>query len=97
MEESATKRVSTVVGPEGLLLTLANLPSQNARWVPRRKAEVVIAVSGGMLTMAEACERYAISSDEFTEWERAYARGGLLRLRNRRTNGSKSESLDGAR
>ena len=92
MEEGVTKRVSRVVGPEGLVLTLASLPSRNARWVPRRKAEVVVAVSGGILTMAEACERYAISSDEFAEWERAYEQGGLPRLRNRRINGSKSES-----
>ena len=85
MDESATKRVGQVVGPEGLALTLASLPSPNARWVPRRKAEVVVAVSGGILTMAEACERYAISTEEFMEWERAYEQGGLLKLRHRRT------------
>ena len=92
MEESATKRVGRVVGPEGRVLSLANMPSRNARWGPRRKAEVVIASSGGMLIMAEACERRAISNDELKEWERAYQEGGLTRLRSRRINHSKSES-----
>lgn len=87
MEERAKIRVSRVEGPDGSALTLASLPSLNVRWVARRKAEIVIAVSGGILTMEEACERYAISAQEFTEWERAYEEGGLLRLRNRRTKG----------
>ncbi len=29
------------------------------RWVPRRKAQVVAAVQGGVLTLDEACHRYA--------------------------------------
>jgi hypothetical protein len=97
MEESATERVSQIVGPEGLALTLASLPSPNARWVARRKAEVVIAVSGGILTMAEACQRYGISTEEFLDWERAYQRGGIRWLRTRCRSHTKSESKDGSR
>ena len=31
----------------------------------RRKAEVVAAVRGGLLSLEEACSRYALNSDEF--------------------------------
>ena len=37
-----------IPGPDGTLLTLADLPPPNTkRWVIRRKAEVVAAVRGG--------------------------------------------------
>ena len=48
-----------IVGPTGAALTLADLPPANTqRWVIRRKAEVVAAVRGGLLTREEARERY---------------------------------------
>jgi len=48
-----------VIGPTGAPLTLSDLPPENTqRWVIRRKAEVVAAVHGGLLTLDEACERY---------------------------------------
>jgi hypothetical protein len=81
MEESAKTRGNHVVGPDGQVLTLANLPLQNTRWVARRKAEIVLAVSGGILSMTEACARYALSSDEFITWERSYLKRGLAGLR----------------
>ncbi len=41
-----------VMGPDGTPLTLDDLPPANTtRWVIRRKAEVVAAVRGGLLTM----------------------------------------------
>jgi hypothetical protein len=49
--------------------------------VARRKAEVIAAVHGGLLTMADACRRYSLSSDEFLEWERHFKRHGLEGLR----------------
>lgn len=80
-EKNDTKGVH-VIGPDGDVLTLANLPPKNlVRWVARRKAEVVIAVHGGLLSLAEACERYNISPEEFLCWERDYARDGLEGLR----------------
>ena len=76
------RRISYVVGPDGLVLTRASLPrSRNTRWVARRKAEVVLAVSGGILSITEACASYAISTDEFMEWERSYMQRGLPGLR----------------
>jgi hypothetical protein len=50
-----------------------------------RKAEVVTAVEGGLLTLKEACERYSISVEEFTGWCRALDRSGLRGLRVTRT------------
>ena len=45
-----------VIGPTGAALTLADLPPPNTeRWVIRRKAEVVAAVRGGLLSLDDAC------------------------------------------
>ena len=58
MGEDRRGRVSYVIGPDGSPLTLADLPPPNTkRWVIRRKAEVVAAVRGGLLSLDEACKR----------------------------------------
>jgi hypothetical protein len=82
MQDGGNTRGRHVVGPDGTLLTQASLPqSQGTRWVARRKAEVVIAVCSGIITMADACARYAIAPDEFLGWERAYMQKGMPGLR----------------
>ena len=82
MGNSSVRPVSHVIGPGGNILTFDNLPPKNTRrWVPRRKAEVIAAVDGGLLTLTEACARYAISHEEFSSWIQAYARHGLAGLR----------------
>jgi predicted Rossmann-fold nucleotide-binding protein len=43
-------------------------PPDTRRWVMRRKAQVVAAVRGGLLTFEEACERYRLSEEEFKSW-----------------------------
>lgn len=74
-----------VVGPTGAPLTLADLPPANTqRWVIRRKAEVVTAVRGGLLTLEEACERYRLTTDEFLSWQKAIDRWGMPGLRTTR-------------
>lgn len=71
-----------VIGPLGEPLTLESLPPRNCtRWVPRRKAEVVAAVNGGLLTIGEACARYDLTLEEFAGWLRAVDRSGLKGLR----------------
>ncbi len=71
-----------VVGPLGEALTLDTLPPPaTRRWVVRRKAEVVAAITGGLLTMQEACERYALTLEELGSWQRAIERSGLPGLR----------------
>ena len=47
----------------------------------RRKAEVVAAVRGGLISIEEACERYKLTVDEFLSWQRSIDRYGLPGLR----------------
>jgi hypothetical protein len=76
---------AAVIGPDGRHLTLADLPSPGIkRWVTRRKAEVVAAVHGGLLTEEDACRRYELTKEEFAGWERLYERHGVKGLRTTR-------------
>ncbi len=71
-----------VIGPVGELLTLDSLPGVNTvRWTVRRKAEVVTAVRGGLLTFDEACARYRLAMDELISWQRGMDRSGMPGLR----------------
>lgn len=71
-----------VVGPDGFPLTLANLPPKDTqRWVIRRKAEVVAAVRGGLLSLDDACQRYRLSVEEFVSWQRSIDSRGMPGLR----------------
>lgn len=82
MIENQKIRPAQVIGPLGTPLTLADLPpSSTRRWVARRKAEVVAAVDGGLLTLAEACDRYELTIEEFASWQRFVDRSGLPGLR----------------
>lgn len=82
MIENQNIRPAKVIGPLGELLTLDTLPPPDTtRWVVRRKAEVVAAVSGGMLSVDEVCERYRLTSEEFAAWQRAIDRSGMPGLR----------------
>jgi len=72
----------SVIGPDGRTITLADLPQrETTRWVTRRKAEVVAAVQGGLLSLDEACERYRLSVEEFLSWQHAIAHHGMEGLR----------------
>jgi hypothetical protein len=78
-----SKRANYVVGLNGDVITLADLPSPHTtRWVMRRKAEVVLAVHGGLLSLDDACRRYRLTTEEFFAWQRAIERHGLLGLRS---------------
>lgn len=72
----------SVPGPYGERITLKDLPRPGThRWVIRRKALVVAAVDGGLLTLDEACTRYHLSHEEFQAWARDYHEFGLQGLR----------------
>ena len=82
MLENLKMRPASVIGPLGEMLTLNALPPANhTRWVIRRKAEVVAAVNGGILTIDEACDRYSLTVEEFVSWQRAVDRSGIQGLR----------------
>lgn len=81
-EQQMRARVRYVIGPDGSPLTVADLPpADTKRWVIRRKAEVVAAVRGGLLSIDEACAKYTLTVDEFLSWQRSIERHGLPGLR----------------
>lgn len=81
MLENMHGRPAAVMGPFGPL-TLEDLPpSDTIYWVSRRKAEVLAAINGGMLTTAEACTRYRLSREELDGWQRSIERAGIPGLR----------------
>ena len=72
MIENQKIRPAQVIGPLGEPLTIDSLPPPSTtRWVVRRKAEVVAAVNGGLLSVDEACERYGLTLEEFAGWQRS--------------------------
>ena len=74
-------------------LTMADLPPKDTkRWVIRRKAEVVAAVRGGLLSLEEACDRYKLTVDEFLSWQRSIDRHGLPGLRATRIQTTESRA-----
>ena len=63
-------------------MTFEDLPSPNTkRWVIRRKAQVVVAVRSGLISLEEACSRYNLSVEEFLSWQRLIDRHGVPGLR----------------
>jgi len=91
MIENQKIRPAQVIGPLGESLTLESLPPPTTtRWVVRRKAEVVAAVNGGLLSVDEVCDRYNLSLEEFATWQRAVDRSGMPGLRVTRIQHYKS-------
>ncbi|MGB3243210.1 MAG: DUF1153 domain-containing protein [Sulfitobacter sp.] len=67
---------------DGTVMSQGDLPKPTTkRWVASRKAAVVRGVIYGLLTQAEALERYQISEDEFLEWVRAVSNHGEAALK----------------
>jgi hypothetical protein len=82
MLENQKIRPAQVIGPLGEPLTIADLPPPSTkRWVVRRKAEVVAAVNGGLLTIDDVLERYGLTLEEFAGWQRSVDRSGMQGLR----------------
>jgi len=82
MIENHKIRPAKVIGPLGEPLTIDSLPPPDTtRWVVRRKAEVVAAVNGGLLSVDDVCQRYNLSAEEFAGWQRAVDRSGMPGLR----------------
>ena len=82
MDHLSHRPIKYVIGPSGSPLTIADLPGPGTkRWVIRRKAEVVAAVRGGLLSLEEACERYSLSVEEFLAWQLAVDTHGVGGLR----------------
>ncbi len=85
MTEGLRPRVKYVIGPDGSPLTISDLPPPGThRWVIRRKAEVVAAVRGGLLSLEDACARYTLTTEEFLSWQMSIDQHGLAGLRTTR-------------
>ena len=83
--DTSFRSTPRVIGPDGQILTIADLPAPGTkRWVIRRKAEVVAAVRGGLLSLDEACDRYKLTNEEFLAWQQSIERHGLAGLRTTR-------------
>ncbi len=92
-DQQLRARARYVIGPDGSPLTIADLPPRDTkRWVIRRKAEVVAAVRGGLLSIDEACERYTLTVDEFLSWQRSIDKHGLQGLRTTRLQDYREQS-----
>lgn len=82
MSARVRSRAKYVIGPDGSPLTIADLPDGNTvRWVIRRKAQVVAAIRGGLLSLEEAASRYRLTTDELLHWQQSIDRHGLAGLR----------------
>ncbi len=94
MSKTTNGSAPPAFGLNGKLLTRDSLPPPNTkRWVIRRKAEVVAAVRGGVLTLDEACRRYTLSVEEFLAWQRAIERHGVPGLRATRVQHYRSSPV----
>ncbi|WP_274520258.1 DUF1153 domain-containing protein [Sphingopyxis sp. C-1] len=86
-------RPSSVMGPLGPL-TIDDLPSSaTTYWVSRRKAEVLAAIDGGLLSLQDARERYRLSSEEIADWRRSLDRAGLPGLRVTKLKRYRSQTI----
>src|SRR5262245_18239286 len=98
MYESARSKAAKVIGAFGPV-TIADLPSLGTQhWSIRRKATVIAAVRGGLLSLEEACRRYALNVEEYRSWENCIDRYGPAGLRATRTqsyltNGGRQRNL----
>ncbi len=61
---------------DGRILSVADLPMADTRWVASRKQTVVLAVSHGLISRDDALRRYGLSEEEFDGWCTAVARHG---------------------
>ncbi len=74
-------KVGDVSGPDGLPLRMTDLPPPGTkRWTARYKAQIVIAVRSGLISLEDACSNYKLTVDELFSWQESYDRYGLRGL-----------------
>jgi hypothetical protein len=60
------------------------LSEAGQRWTPRRKRAVLMEITSGLLSEAQAIRDYALSAEELNEWRRAFLEHGKAGLRTTR-------------
>jgi hypothetical protein len=94
--QQPARNAKYVRGLDGGPMTVANLPAATTtRWTPKRKAEVVIAVEGGLISIAEACERYGLAVEEYLSWQASMAKDGVPGLRATQLQNYRGKDGDG--
>jgi len=75
LERLNLRRPARVIGADGRPLTVADLPASDVRWNRKRRAQVVAAVRGKLISFDEAVRRYGLSPGEYYAWEQELLRG----------------------
>jgi hypothetical protein len=74
-------RSSTLAARKGTTASAAALPwPGNVRWTPARKLTVLVAIRRGVITAADACDRYMMSPEELAAWDEALDHRGVAGL-----------------
>ena len=81
LERLNVGRPARVIGWDGRPLTFNDLPARDVRWNKKRKAQIVAAVRGNLLSFDEAERRYGLSPGEFIAWERELIAAAAARRR----------------
>jgi hypothetical protein len=80
------------VGLRGNVIAPYDLPpAHGARWTPQRKADLIAAILGGVITLDEAKARYALTIEELSEWRRGLAAAGVRGLKATKRIGTRKE------
>lgn len=81
-DSAPSKQRPLPFNPDGSCLSLKDLPPANTkRWVSSRKAQIVAAINGNLISVDEACEKYALSPEELISWQEALKNQGLAGLK----------------
>ena len=77
-----SQQPNTIPGPDGHPLAVWDLPLlHERRWTPLRKARVVVAVRGGLISADEVRRRYDLTMEELEIWQREFESDGIKGLR----------------
>lgn len=74
-------RLVTATLPDGRILTVADLPPPDTRWVASRKETVVNAVAYELISKEDALKRYGLTEEEFDSWCHALIDHGTSALK----------------
>ena len=67
---------------DGTIMTRADLPDVNTRrWVASRKAAVIRAIAGGLISREDAMTHYGLSGEELDAWLAAVDQHGEAALK----------------
>lgn len=66
---------------DGRIISVADLPLAQTRWVASRKQLVVLAVQKDLISRDEALRRYGLSDEEFDGWCMAFEKHGTPALK----------------